>query len=363
MVFVGVVYMEKVTKEVFRMAKKIFSIPLNPMMDENYFNNIFIPFLDGYKDWIYDIYFTCRIAPFLQDAMGVPIIERDRDQVIENAMVIQEQIGITISATFNNINVSPRYDNYKLFVENLKPLYDVGLRSATIPHGHWLAMGFKDYFPEMEVKNTVLRKVATAQDYVLSAEQGFDYINLDRILMRDYDELADIKRAQKYFEDKYGRFVKIALLTNEGCLGRCPVMDEHYSYNNLREENEVPYFRHEISKISCQYKWEKEDNAFFFRAATIPPFKEEYDEILEYVQILKMHGRENLGVLESTIQLVKYYADGNEMLSEDANLYLDGVPHTELTNWRKYIKQCKFQCWDCNYCDVVADFKNKNVKN
>jgi len=350
------------------MAKKIFSIPLNPMMDENYFNDIFIPFLNEYKDWIYDIYFTCRIEPFLQDAMGVPISEYDRNQVFENAMVIQEQSDIRVSATFNNVSVSPKYDNYKLFVENLKPLYDVGLRSATIPHGHWIAMGFKNHFPEMEIKNTILRKVATAQDYVSHAEQGFDYINLDRILMRDYDELANIKRAQKYFEDKHGRFVKIALLTNEGCLGRCPLMDEHFSYNNLKEENEVPYFYHEISKISCQYKWEKEDPAFFFKISTVPPFKKEYDELREYVDIFKMHGRENLRILEDTIYLVKCYANGNKILTENLNINvnnisLDGVPHTELINWRKHIKRCKFQCWDCNYCDVIAQFKQKNAKN
>ncbi len=345
------------------MSKKIFSIPLNPILKEEDFVGVFFPFLKKYKDWIYDVYFTCRIPPFIQDAMGAVICESDRIPAFENAMVIQQELDIPISATFNNINVSPKYDNYKLFVDNLKPLYDKGLRSATIPHGHWMAMGFKKYFPEMEVKNTILRKVATAHDYVLSAEQGFDYINVDRILMRDYDELSNIKRAQKYFEDKYGRFVKVALLTNEGCLGRCPVMDEHYSYNNLREENEVPYFHHEISKITCEYKWEKEDNAFFFRTATIPPFKKEYDELQEYVQIFKMHGRDNIDRLNETMEIVENYARGKEVLSGNSNVYLDGVPHDELRGWRNKIKKCKFQCWDCNYCDVVAEFKKKNVKN
>jgi hypothetical protein len=345
------------------MSKKIFSIPLNPILKEEDFVGVFFPFLKKYKDWIYDVYFTCRIPPFIQDAMGAVIYESDRIPAFENAMVIQQELDIPISATFNNINVSPKYDNYKLFVDNLKPLYDKGLRSATIPHGHWMAMGFKKYFPEMEVKNTILRKVATAHDYVLSAEQGFDYINIDRILMRDYDELSNIKRAQKFFEDKYGRFVKVALLTNEGCLGRCPVMDEHYSYNNLREENEVPYFHHEISKITCEYKWEKEDNAFFFRTATIPPFKKEYDELQEYVQIFKMHGRDNIDRLNETMEIVENYARGKEVLSGNSNVYLDGVPHDELRGWRNKIKKCKFQCWDCNYCDVVAEFKKKNVKN
>jgi hypothetical protein len=47
------------------------------------------------------------------------------------------------------------------------------------------------------------------------------------------------------------------------------MMDEHYSYNNLREDNELPYFRHEISKHTCEYKWEDEINAFFFKTGTV----------------------------------------------------------------------------------------------
>jgi hypothetical protein len=355
------------------MKKNIFSLPLNPILTEDQFNGTFIPFVTEYKDWIYDIYFTCRVPPFTQDAMGAIIQKSDRKTVFENAMSIQEQTGIRISATFNNVNVSPSWDNYQMFCENLKPLYDQGLRSMTIPHGHWVAMGLKDLFPEMEIKNTILRKVATAQDYVYNAEQGFDYINLDRILMRDSDELSNIRRAQKYIEDKHGRYVKIALLTNEGCLGRCPVMDEHYSYNNLRQEHETPYFRHEISKVTCVYKWEKEDPAFFFKVATIPPFRKEYDELLEYVDIFKMHGRDNIGRLEETFDIIMNYAKGEELLTplessynkNNQNLklrtiaHLDGVPVDELNGWRKFIKNCKFNCWDCNYCDRVAESKRK----
>lgn len=337
--------------------KKIFSIPLNPMLPEKDFIEKFVPFLQQYEAWIYDVYFTCRIPPFTQDAMGSVFPAEYVDAVVDNAMQIQEVLGIKVSATFNNVNVSPKYDNYKLFIEHLKPLYDRGLRSITLAHGHWVAMGLKKHFPELEVKNTILRKVATAQDFWYNAEQGFDYINVDRILMRDIDELKNIRRAQLAFQEKTGRYVNIALLTNEGCLGRCPVMDEHYSYNNLKTDNDLPYFRHEISKVTCEYKWEKEINAFFFKAATIPPFKKEFDEYLEYVDIFKMHGRDSFNRLDETIEIVQNYVQGKELLSNTSELYLDGVPHDELNGWRNKIKKCKFQCWDCNYCDIVADHK------
>ena len=340
---------------------KIFSIPLNPFTSQKYFEEIFMPFLDSHKEWIYDIYFTSRIEPFTQDAMGAFIKEGDKDILIQNALFIQESLGIQVSATFNNINVSPKFENYRLFKKNFKDLYDAGIQSATIPHAHWVALGLKKEFPNLKIKNTILRKVATAQDYVLAAEQGFDYINIDRILMRDLETLKEIKRAQSYIKQKIGKHVPIALLTNEGCFGRCPMMDEHYSYNNLKTPNDLPYFKHEISKVTCEYKWEKEINAFFFKAATIPPFKEEYDEFLQYVDVFKMHGRDSFNRLNETISIIKNYALNQDVLQDNSKAYLDGVSYEELKSWRRKIKTCKFQCWDCNYCDIIAE-KKKNAR-
>ena len=339
---------------------RIFSVPLNPFCSQKYFEETFFPFLKTHKDYIYDIYFTSRIAPFEQDAMGAFIRKTDVDTLIQNALFIQQNLGIEVSATFNNINVSPKFDNYLLFKKNFKELYEAGIQSATIPHAHWVALGLKKEFPNLKIKNTILRKVATAQDYVLAAEQGFDYINIDRVLMRDLETLKEIKRAQSYIKQKMGKYVPIALLTNEGCFGRCPMMDEHYSYNNLKTPNDLPYFKHEISKVTCEYKWEKEVSAFFFKAATIPPFKQEYDEFLQVVDVLKMHGRDSLNRLNETISIIKNYALGNEILQDDNKAYLDGIDHEELKSWRKKIKTCRFQCWDCNYCDNIA--KNKKCK-
>jgi len=52
------------------MNKKIFSIPLNPFLTDEFFRNTFLPFLEEHRDYIYDIYFTSRVPPFVQDAMG-----------------------------------------------------------------------------------------------------------------------------------------------------------------------------------------------------------------------------------------------------------------------------------------------------
>ena len=85
--------------------RKIFSIPLNPKLtNEQYIE--FVNFIGEYKDHIKDVYFTCRIAPFAQDAMGDIFVEDDDYKLaIEQALFVQQQTGVPVSATFNNIQV------------------------------------------------------------------------------------------------------------------------------------------------------------------------------------------------------------------------------------------------------------------
>ena len=107
--------------------RKIFSIPLNPKLTQEQFAQ-FYTFCNKNKDWIADIYFTSRMAPFKQDAMGdVFIIEQDHFSLIEMALNVQRHLGITISATFNNIQVPPTQTNLDTFIINFKKLYDAGI--------------------------------------------------------------------------------------------------------------------------------------------------------------------------------------------------------------------------------------------
>ena len=103
--------------------KKIFSVPLNPKIGVKEYND-FIVFLKEHKDFIYDIYFTSRVAPFDQDAMGDTFVSReDENYLISAAINIQQQTGIPISATFNNIQIPPTQQNLDKFIKNFKPLY------------------------------------------------------------------------------------------------------------------------------------------------------------------------------------------------------------------------------------------------
>jgi len=135
----------------------MFSVPLNPKLNEKQ-NLEFVDFLKKQKQYIYDFYFTCRIPPFTQDAMGDVFVgeKEDYDYLINLALHIQSETGIIASAVFNNTEVRPSQQNLDLFIESFRPVYEAGIRSATIPHTHWMATGqIKKAFPDLFVKNTI----------------------------------------------------------------------------------------------------------------------------------------------------------------------------------------------------------------
>lgn len=342
--------------------RKIFSVPLNPKLDEKQ-HNIFYAWCSKNKDWIADIYFTSRIAPFKQDAMGdVFIIEQDHYSLIENALNIQKHLGIPISATFNNIQVPPTQQNLDTFIYSFKPLYDAGVRSATIPHTHWMATGqIKAAFPDLFVKNTILREVHTAQEIVNLAKYGFDYINLDRDLMRDRDTLLKIKRAKEWIKTNLGKEIQISLLANEGCLGECPMMVEHFEFNNNRVGNIPQYFNDPISRTSCP-KWDVEDPAVALKTANFSPWKADWDEYLDElgIDVFKMHGRESFDRLFETMSLIDRYIANEEFVNVGFEQW---ITETDLVGkpieiWRDKIRNCKFDCWECQYCDKVYEKKS-----
>jgi hypothetical protein len=335
---------------------KIFSLPLNPKLNEQQFYE-FLSFVSIYKDWIYDIYFTSRIAPFNQDAMGdVFMMEQESySSAIEAALYIQQVTGIKVSATFNNIHVTSNQKNLDIFIKNFKTLYDAGVRSATIPHTQWLLTGkIQKEFPELFIKNTILRDTNKANQVYSEAKAGFHYINLDRDLMRDRDELIKIMKVKKQFPD-----LKISLLANEGCLGGCPIMPEHYQYNCTRGQSDPQYFNSAISRISCQ-KWDIEDSSVMLKTANLPPWKEDWIELLDLgIDTFKMHGRESISRLYESMRIIQKFANGDEILFDGFEEYLqdNNLVEKPINAWRKIIKNCKFDCWDCNFCDKVYETK------
>ena len=336
----------------------MFSVPLNPKLNEGQLKE-FISFLKEYKSFIYDFYFTCRIEPFNQDAMGDVFVgkEEDYDYLIALALSIQNETGITASAVFNNIEVRPSQQNLDIFIENFKEVYDAGIRSATIPHTHWMATGqIKKAFPELFVKNTILRNVSEPRDIEKLAQAGFDYINLDRDLMRDHDKLRRFKKAKAQFG------VKLSLLANESCAGGCIMMDEHYQFNNTRTDG-PQYFNDPISRVSCP-KWNHEDFSIALKTANFPPWREDWQEFLDDlgIDVIKMHGRESHVRLKETMDIIKKYANNEEILFDSFNDFIEETNMVDkpISVWRNKIKTCKFDCWDCGYCDKIMAVKYGN---
>ena len=331
----------------------MFSIPINQKLTEPQFNE-FYNFCARNKDIIFDLYFTSRMPPFTQDAMGdIIIVEQDAYSAIETALHIQRSLGISVSATFNNIKVPPTQKNLDLFILNFRQLYDAGIRSATIPHTHWVATGqIQRAFPELMIKNTILRNVSRPNEVASLAQAGFNYINLDRDLMRDRDALIECRRAA----DKYK--VKLSLLGNEGCLGNCSMMDEHFEFNNSRVDGPA-YFHDSISRVSCP-KWDVTDPSTPLKTANIPPWREDWIELLQYVDVFKMHGRESITQMFSTMDIVNKYVAGEEILYDEFKEYIKdtNLEDRPIDAWRKIIKNCKFNCWDCNFCDKVYEKKS-----
>lgn len=327
-----------------RQMAKIFSLPINPKLSETQFIE-FVDFCEVYKDYISDLYFTCRVSPFTQDAMGdVFASTEDSQYMIDTALYIQERTGITASATFNNISIRPTQENLDLWIESFKPLYAKGIRLCTLPFNHWLLTGqIQKEFPELEVRASILMDTKTPTDVYNVVTSGFHSVCIDRALMRDHDAIKSIVKIKR--KNPF----KLVLLANEGCLGKCPVMSEHYHYNNTRT-TDSQYFNNPISRVSCP-KWDVTNKAVVLKTADIPAWKEDWDEFLEMgVDIFKMHGRENVRKIYESMEIIRNYA-GNKTMLYEIDLK---VSKNDASKWRKIIKTCKFECWDCNFCDRIA---------
>jgi hypothetical protein len=340
---------------------KVFSLPINPKMDERFMLETFVPFLNLNHQYIRDLYFTCRIPPFTQDAMGDVYTEPEMYQATTiNALKVAELSDLPLSATFNNIHVDPTMDNLRIWCEYFKPIYDAGVRIVTLPHTHWVASGMvQKIFPDLFIKNTILRNVDKPRDIVNLAKAGFHYINLDRDLMRDADTLYRIRQAKEYCA-REGMPVELSLLTNEGCWGGCPMMDEHYQYNCSKKPgtNDVQYFANEISIQSCE-KWDTFDSSTSLKAANLPPWREDWDEFINYygIDCFKMHGREDMMRLKESMDIIERWSAGDTLLFPEFDKYIEdiGLEEKPIDIWRDKIRTCKFECWDCNYCESVVD--------
>ena len=343
------------------MNKKVFSLPINPKLSEEFVTNTFLPFLKEYREYILDLYFTCRIPPFDQDAMGDTFLSPEA--LTESAIYISQQSDIPLSATFNNIWVRPDQKNLDLWIKEFAPIYNAGVRVVTLPHTSWVSTGqIRSVFPELFIKNTILREVTRPNEIVSLAEAGFNYINLDRDLMRDRDQLLRIRKAKDYCA-YLGKPVMLSMLVNETCWGGCPIMPEHYQYNSTRTKDDPIFFASPISRVSCS-TWDVEHPEYDLKQANLPPWREDWIEMLDLgIDTFKLHGREHGMRLLESMELIKRWANEEEYMFPEYKKYQAEMQMKDapINAWRQKIKTCKFDCWDCNYCENVIEYHMKKA--
>jgi len=343
------------------MSKRVFSLPINPKLSEEFVEETFLPFLKKYRDYIFDLYFTCRIPPFMQDAMGDCF---QIDAIVgTSALYISAQSNIPLSATFNNLYVRPDQNNLDTWIRSFKPYYDAGVRVVTLPHTTWVSTGqIQKEYPELFIKNTILREVTRANEVVALAKAGFHYVNLDRDLMRDHQQLKEIKRAKEYCE-RIGKPIKLSMLVNETCWGGCPIMPEHYHYNSTRTGDDPIFFASPISRVSCS-TWDVQHPEYDLKQANLPPWKRDWEEMLDLgIDVFKLHGRESAMRLQESMDLIERWANNEEYMFPEYKKYQAELQMKEapINMWREKIKTCKFDCWDCNYCEAVVDSHMKKA--
>ena len=132
--------------------------------------------------------------------------------------------------------------------------------------------------------------------------------------MRDRDTLLRLKEAKVWIKENLNKDVYFSLLANEGCLGGCPVMAEHFEYNNTRSDPQPQYFHDPMSRVSCP-KWEVQDPAVYLKTANMTPWKTDWEEYINDlgIDVIKLHGRESITRFAETMDIVDRWNnnDGN----------------------------------------------------
>ena len=62
-----------------------------------------------------------------------------------------------------------------------------------------------------------------------------------------------------------------------------------------------------------------------------------------------------------SMSIISRWKNNEEILHPQFNDYIEDVSLEErpIDIWREKIKTCKFDCWDCNYCDSVVQSRMK----
>ena len=319
------------------------------------------------RNRIQEINFTCHIPPFSRDAHGVYLSPAENMLHLRDMIQVQKKTGIPVSPVFNDIHTPNHEQNLALFIKHFQPLYDLGIRSVSIPHVLWLKMGtFQTRFPDVKIKNTVLRRVRSGQELWNHAEAGYDYINLDRVIVRDRRALREVHAAQQMFLKQTGKRVLTSILHGEGCLGNCPLWEEHYQHTLTHPQaDENPLKNLEIFRYPQHFSCLSFTDHIILPliSAGLPHFREDLNAVCQYVDVIKLGGRRAFQSLNDNLSLIEAFFDSkDDVLFDPPEIltYFAANPSRYeklLKTWRRRTQNCRFQCWGCRTCsELIARY-------
>jgi len=327
------------------------------------------------SDFIYDDGFT-----YLKygNVMG----SSASDEQIDYLFKIQEQFGINISLTINPTIQPPELllNNNILnsFIKWLDKFYQRGLRICTISNTHLMKIGvLQSNFPLMRWKNTVNHLIKDTQSFINYVNLGYDYIQLDRSLSRNIEELEKISKINK----KYQKPKRLYLLITEFCMQDCPFKVEHDNFNvQIGSGNKYFHDKTKQSHISCD-RWRLGEKALLPRTGVnlVVKDKKMIDKYFSYVDVFKISGRmmildnqykkgiEQIATTqyndtlsyESLIDLGRlnsafYFLYNNDIRNNKIKKYETNIFDTkEGKNLLEVLTKCKNQCYDCHLCEKV----------
>jgi len=358
-----------------------------------------------FRDEIYDIYFGKKFrykyreqeiydnyAKHHEVVYGNVMGVEASDEQVDYLFRIQEEFGIEISLTINQLNIPVEIffskDNRVVtaFLDWLQKYYDRGLRSCTLANNHLMKSGIlQGRFPEMKWKNTVNQQVSSAQEVIDYLCLGYNVIQLDRSLNRNMDELKRIKDVVEKYKSRYPeKHIKTSILVKEGCMPFCPFKREHDDLQFYYRK--IDYWRTYLEQLSCGRREKALGKAFVPRSGTdcfwvtVDTFK----EYAELVDIFKQSGRlrrtvppqddggvqfgwytENHAVdsfkeiIENRLEPVCSWLLGTikfqrtkidlEELKKDLKKYF--YMTDEVKKLEQRVKNCKNQCYSCHLCE------------
>lgn len=343
-----------------------FTLSLSPSLSRGNFDLLaqkdVVERLLKFADRIHDINFTCHIEPFMRDAHGVYLTPEENEVHLTQMLALQKRTGIRVSPVFNDIYVPNTSEQLDRFLASFEPLYQRGIRSLTIPHVLWMKMKpIRESFPGLHIKTTALRRVRTAQEFWNMAEAGFDYVNIDRLLVRDLIILKEVRKAQEKFYEHSGKHVLISIIDGEGCPGTCAIIEEHHQHTlthpgiNLNQAANLDAFRLP-QYLSCLSDGEPELN--WLTSVGLPFYYKEFSQVCSLIDVIKLPGRRTILSLSDGLKKLEMLEIWDEGLAPDAPEDLARMashPAIEplIEKWRKATPNCRFQCWRCTICQEI----------